>query len=163
MTALSETALLDVLSAAGVLPEDIWNHEDDACDCTYQRIGQWSNPYIAETLEVRMCCIWKELYKLFPDAVRVTPAFLDYNSGEWRTEPQEWDGHFEMPRSIWYRQLAKKEGRSLPEIRAAYASATPPQALPEPPQPEGGPDMMAVLFEVVMDMANRIDALEARK
>ena len=107
--------------AIGSLPEIQWKPQDDLCDCTYQRIGLWTNPYLAETLEVRMCCIWAELYKQFPEFVRTVPAFYDYNADEWVTEPMEWNGEDEMPKAIWYRHLARKHGRAVAEIRAEFS------------------------------------------
>jgi hypothetical protein len=111
----------------GSLPDVQWKMHDDLCDCVYQRIGLWTNPYIAETLEVRMCCIWAKLYEQFPDQVRTIPAFWNYNSEEWVTEPMEWNGETAMPRSVWYRQLARQQGRTIAEVRAEYASQEPPQ------------------------------------
>ena len=112
----------DVLSAAlaDTLPEDFWNVQDDLCDCVYQRIGMWTNPYLAETLEVRLCCIWAEFEKQFPHFVRRTSAYKDGNANAWATEPMDWNGEDEMPKAIWYRQLARKENRSVAEVRADY-------------------------------------------
>ena len=95
---------LEILEQAQT--EVSWDHEDDLCDCTFQRIGMWKNPYIGEMLEVRMCCIWKELYKQFPEFVRVT-----------KHEPAIWDGESDMPKSIWHRQLANHLGISIEEAR----------------------------------------------
>lgn len=113
-------AVVEALSI-GALPDVQWGNQDDLCDCTYQRIGFWTNPYLAETLEVRMCCIWAELYKQFPEYVRTIPAFFDYNAEQWVTSPQEWNGEDEMPKAVWYRHLANKQGRSVADIRAEYA------------------------------------------
>lgn len=120
-----------------MFPEEFWDVQDDKCDCTYQRIGMWTNPYLAETLEVRMCCIWAELYKLFPDKVRVTPAFLDYNRNEWSPELREWDGEGDMPESMWFRQLAKKHGKTVSEIRQEYKERMDekPKGVKRRPQP----------------------------
>jgi len=114
----------DVLSAAlaDTLPEDFWNVQDDLCDCVYQRIGMWTNPYLAETLEVRLCCIWAEFEKQHPQFVRRTHAYKDGNAQDWVTEPMDWNGEDEMPKAIWYRQLARKENRSVAEVRADYVS-----------------------------------------
>ena len=30
------------------IPGVEWEYHDDLCDCTYQRIGFWTNPYIGE-------------------------------------------------------------------------------------------------------------------
>lgn len=116
--------------AVGSLPDIQWQVGDDLCDCTFQRVGWWTNPYLAETLEVRMCCIWAELYKQFPDLVRTIPAFWNYNQNEWVTETQDWNGETQMPRALWYRQLARQQGRPLPEIRAEYQNQEPPQGRP---------------------------------
>ena len=113
----------DVLEAvfAGTFPGEFWNCQDDLCDCTYQRIGMWTNPYLAETLEVRLCCIWAELQKQYPEFVRVTPAYLDGNAKQWVTEPAAWNGEAEMPKAIWYRHLAREQDRPVADIRAEYA------------------------------------------
>lgn len=149
------------------LPEVMWDVEDDACDCTFPRVGFWTNPYTAATLEVRLCCVWKELYHLFPGAVRETPAFFNYNTGEWCREPQAWDGERGMPEHLWYRQLARQQGRSVAEIRAEYASRLheKPKGVPRPPQPEVEPEpsMLDALLSIVMHMADRLDALEAKE
>ena len=120
---LDNQAQTDVLEAlfTGTFPSTFWDCQDDLCDCTYQRIGMWTNPYLAETLEVRMCCIWAELYKMFPQFVRVTPAYLDGNAKAWATEPMAWNGEAEMPKAIWYRQLARQQGRTVEDIRAEYS------------------------------------------
>ena len=114
--------------AISELPDVQWKMHDDLCDCTYQRIGMWTNPYLAETLEVRMCCIWAELYKQFPQFVRTIPAFWDYNAEEWVTEPQEWNGEEDMPLSMWHRQIARKYGITVAAARNVTES--PPKGKP---------------------------------
>jgi len=123
-TGLAPQVESDILAAlfAGTFPDTFWDCQDDLCDCTYQRIGMWTNPYIAETLEVRMCCIWAEIYRMFPQFVRVTPAYLDGNTKGWVTEPADWNGEAEMPKAIWYRQLARKQGRLVQDIRTEYSA-----------------------------------------
>lgn len=160
-TAMEQAAAI----ALSVLPEETWEVNDDACDCTFQRIGFWTNPYIGETLEVRMCCIWEELYKLFPQYVRKTDAFRNYNTDDWEREPWEWNGETEMPKSIWYRQLARKFGKPVAEIRAEYQYRDDerPRGIPRPVvEGEPEPDMLATLFQIVLDMAGRLDALEGK-
>ena len=110
-------AIIQALSI-GMLPDVQWKVHDDLCDCVYQRIGMWTNPYLAETLEVRMCCIWAKIYELFPEYVRNVPAFWDYNADEWVTEPAEWNGEDDMPAAIWHRQIARKQDISVAEARA---------------------------------------------
>lgn len=112
-------AVIEALSI-GNLPEIEWNDQDDLCDCLYQRVGWWKNVYLAETLEIRFCCIWEEFYKQFPQHVRKIPGYWNPNTKEWLTEPQEWNGETEMPKAIWYRHLARKFGRPLADIRAEY-------------------------------------------
>ena len=145
-----------------VLPEVFFDVGDDACDCTFQRIGLWTNPYIGETLEVRMCCIWAELYKLFPQHVRVTPAYLDSNTNEWSEGPANWDGETDMPAYLWYRQLSRKEGLTLPEIRTKYADQTPPVGTPRPVVEDGDTTFTDALLEMVFDLAERLGRLEAK-
>ena len=131
---LPTPSLIEAMAIAA-LPEIEWKQDDDLCDCTYQRIGSWTNPYLAETLEVRMCCIWKELYRQFPQFVREVPAFWDYNKNEWVTEPIEWNGEQDMPRAMWHRQLSRMTGLDLNTVRSM--NTTPPQGKPRGlPQPK---------------------------
>lgn len=156
----------DIATAMAVLPEDTWDVQDDNCDCTYPRIGFWTNPYVAETLEVRMCCIWARIYKAYPQFVRTTKAYWSDNEHDWVREPAEWNGEDDMPAGLWYRQLARQQGRSVAEIRAEYASRLheKPKGVPRPPQPqvEPEPSMLDALLSIVMHMADRLDALEAK-
>ena len=46
-------AIAEALAIASI-PEIQWKHGDDLCDCTFQRIGFWTNPYLAKTLQVRL-------------------------------------------------------------------------------------------------------------
>ena len=115
-------AIVEAL-AISELPDVQWKMHDDLCDCVYQRIGMWTNPYLAETLEVRMCCIWAELYKQYPQFVRMIPAFWDYNADEWVTEPAEWNGEDAMPQSMWVRQLSREMNISIQEARELNAKA----------------------------------------
>ena len=87
--------------------QDTWDVQDDLCDCTYQRIGYWNNPYIGETLEVRLCCVWAEFEKAWPQFFRRT-----------QIEPAEWNGETDMPRSIFNRQVAAVTGVSVADVRA---------------------------------------------
>lgn len=113
-------AVLEALSI-GNLPGVAWSNQDDQCDCVYQRIGMWKNPYLAETLEIRLCCIWAKLAEQYPEFVRTIPGYFDENTKRWITEPLEWNGQAEMPKAIWYRHLARKEGRPLSDIRQEYS------------------------------------------
>lgn len=156
--------MADVLSALEHLPEDTWEVDDDACDCTFQRIGMWANPYIGKTLEVRMCCIWKQLYELFPGKVREIPGYRD-QSGEWQTEPAAWDGESDMPASIWYRQLANQQGRSVADVRDEYRmrDSERPRGTPRPvvQQPTGPTtvDVLLTAMDVLADEVARLRAL----
>lgn len=160
---LNAKAAADVLSALEHLPEDTWEVDDDACDCTFQRIGMWANPYIGKTLEVRMCCIWKQLYELFPGKVREIPGYRD-QSGEWQTEPAAWDGESDMPASIWYRQLANQQGRSVADVRDEYRmrDSERPRGIPRPvvPQPTG-PTVTEVLFAAIDVLGEEVGRLRA--
>jgi len=116
----------------GEVPEFRWTLEDDECDCVFQRIGEWTNPYLGRTHRVRLCCIWAELYKEFPQYVQDIPAFYNHNTGEYEPEPWEWNGEADMPRAFWYRQLASLMGSSLEEVREKYKDQQPPKGTPRP-------------------------------
>ena len=119
--------LPDALSA-DTLPEVRWMHGDDLCDCSFQRIGEWTNPYIARTLRVRFCCVWAELLKQYPQYVEEIPAFYNYNEDKFETEPWAWDSDdSDMPRGLWYRQIHAVTGRPLEEIRKRFGSMEPPR------------------------------------
>lgn len=118
----------------GQIPEEKWVHGDDLCDCTFQRIQEFTNPYLARTLRVRLCCIWSEIYKQFPQFVQEIPAFNNYNKStaekdEWVQTTQDWNGEGPMPRHIFHRQEAVRLNLPLSIVRTLLQDATPPQGL----------------------------------
>ena len=127
----AQTALMQAIALASAIPDIRWEHGDDLCDCTFQRIGSWSNPYIGKTLRVRMCCIWERIYEQYPEFVQRIDASWDGNAGVYQTEPQPWDSdEWDMPRALWHRQLSASTGASLADVRAEYAGQEPPKRLP---------------------------------
>ena len=114
--------MLEALLLTGEIPEIRWEHGDDLCDCTFQRIGYWTNPYLARTTEIRICCVWKVMVEQNPEIaalVREIPAFDDYNKDRWVTEPAPWDSEDgDMPRALWHRQLC-----DLDDVLLAYGEA----------------------------------------
>lgn len=116
------------------LPDVNWDNQDDLCDCTFQRIGHWTNPYIGRTMIVRLCCLWAELAKQYPQFVQEIPAFYNFNEKKWdENGPHDWNGELDMPRAIWHRQLAVKSGLSLERIRKIYEDKEPPKGTPRTP------------------------------
>ena len=126
---ITEPGALAVLLTESI-PGIEWVHGDDLCDCTFQRIGEWSNPYIAQTLRVRFCCIWEELFKQYPEFVQRIPAYYDGNANSFVSKPWEWNGDYDMPRALWHRQLAKQTDKTLAEVREEYRDQEPPKAVP---------------------------------
>ncbi len=113
-----EESVLAALAAAEAIPNVHWLAGDDKCDCMVQRIGEWSNPYTAYTKQIRLCCIWEELERMFPKHVQNVPAYYDENRDEWTTEVAEWDSEeADMPLYLWYRQYARKHGLTVGEAR----------------------------------------------
>ena len=140
-TQLSDAVVRDLMAAlsVGAAPDVRWIEGDGLCDCTFQRVGEWTNPYIAKTLRVRLCCIWEELYRQYPQYVQRIDAYYDSNRERYISEPREWDNPTApMPVSYWHRHLAAKHGKTLDEIRAEYAGREHerPQA-----QPGRAPDL----------------------
>jgi hypothetical protein len=134
-TALAPGVLRDLATALAVadMPAVHWIADDGLCDCTFQRVCEWTNPYFAKTLRVRLCCIWAELYKQYPQFVQDIPAYYDANRHRYVMEPAEWDNPTApMPVSAWHRYLAAKEGKPLAQIRQEYAGREHerPQAVP---------------------------------
>ena len=135
-----ESIKIDAQWLTSVVPDEIpgieWDVGDDLCDCTFQRIGFWTNPYLGATLRMRFCCLWRELAKQYPEFIQEVPAFFNYNTRKYEEQPWEWNGEFDMPRAIWYRQIASKTGRALPDIREEYADQEPPKAVRRTPCPK---------------------------
>ena len=122
----------DVLAAMGNVPEVHWLQGDDLCDCTFQRVGEWTNPYLGKTLRVRLCCIWGEIYKQYPQFVQDIDAYYDLNRHEWVPEQREWDStDSDMPLALWYRQEAIRQGKPLQEVRDAADKSLRPRAVAE--------------------------------
>ena len=133
MTTELSPALVEAL-VIGQLPDVRWKAQDDLCDCVYQRVSFHTNPYLAETLEVRLCCLMGELYKQYPQFVRLVPAFMDYgHDDEWVTEPAKWNGEQDMPLALWHRQLARTRNITVAEARALNLPA--PKGKPRKPLP----------------------------
>ena len=145
---------------AGEMPEIRWVHGDDLCECTFQRIGDWTNPYIARTLRVRMCCIWAELYKDFPQFVQEIPAYYDQNADRYETEPMEWNGEDDMPEALWHRQLAVMRRQPIEDIRRTFDGIEPPKGVPRP-KVEQEIEPMSI-YELAGRQAERIAQLEAQ-
>ncbi len=112
------------------IPEEQWTNQDNLCNCTFQRTGDWANPYLGRTQRVRICCLFAELYDQYPQFIQEIPAYQDENSGEWESKPKEWDGESDMPEAIWHRQLAVKTGMPLEDVRELYEGQSPPKGIP---------------------------------
>ena len=115
--------IADVMSAMAItqLPDVHWIAGDDLCDCTFQQVAEWTNPYIASTLRVRMCCIWAAIFKQYPQFVQEIPAYYDQNRNDWTVDPIPWDSEeMDMPVYLWLRQMAVTTGRSVSEVREEY-------------------------------------------
>lgn len=102
--------------------QETWSVQDDLCDCVYQRIGYWFNPYIGETLETRLCCVWAKFEAQWPE--------LFHRS---KQEPAVWNGETTMPKSIWHRQLSAHLGVSVSEARSF--NMEPPKGQPHVEKP----------------------------
>jgi len=113
-------ALEEALAIADA--QEVWDVQDDLCECVYQRIGYWFNPYIGETLETRLCCVWAKFEQQWPELFRRT-----------KQEPAEWNGESQMPKAIWHRQLANHLGVSVAEARTL--GLVPPSGKPRVEKP----------------------------
>lgn len=123
--------ILGLLQTFGI-PEIKWTHGDDLCDCTFQQIGEWTNPYIARTLRVRWCCILSELMDEFPQFVQEIPAYYNENTDLMEDVPQEWNVEdSDMPRHLFHRQLAVMRNEPISKIRRDFADIESPKAVPK--------------------------------
>lgn len=135
---LTPSVARDVLAAtlAMDVPDVYWLVGDDLCDCAFQRIGEWANPYTARTQRYRLCCMWARIIEALGlgEYVQEIPAYYDGNRHRYVTEPREWDSEeMPMPLDIWYRQLAAKEGKTLAQVREQYAGREYERPQPLPP------------------------------
>ena len=101
---------------------ETWKHGDDLCDCVFQRIGEWSNPYLGTVHQVRFCCAWARLREVWPD------LFRDTFTGDQRA----WNGEDDMPRALWVRQVAISMGITIPEARSLLKDREPPKGIRRP-------------------------------
>ena len=133
----------------GEVPEIQWGQGDDLCNCTFQRIGDWTNPYLARTLRVRVCCIWAKLYQQHPEFAQEIPGWFDPNTGEMKTEPMAWNGESDMPRDIFHRQAAVLMGLPLDMVRIKLEGQEPPKGVPKPPVEQNGHAPEGPLYEMI--------------
>ena len=112
------------------IPEIEWEHGDDLCDCTFQRIGTWTNPYIGRSLKVRLCCIWAEIYKQYPQFVQEIPAYYDLSKKTYESKPRDWDAEdSDMPKALWHRHVAVLTRTPLTRVRELLDGQEPPKAI----------------------------------
>ena len=143
------------------MPEITWTHGDDLCNCTFQRIGDWSNPYLALTRRVRVCCLEQRMLEGNEDLVQDIPGYFNENTGEFETEPWEWDGEDDMPEHLFMRQTAIIQDLSLDETRVKFEGVEPPKGIPRPKVVDKGKIMSE--HEVIGKQLMRIQALEKER
>lgn len=113
------------------IPEFNWEHGDDLCDCEFQRIGLWMNPYLGVTDKIRFCCLYKELEDSFPHLFQHIKGYWDDDENEWIMAQMEWNGEEDMPRALWNRQLSIREGLPIEVIRERTIFQSPPKGTPD--------------------------------
>ena len=143
------------------MPEVTWTHGDDLCNCTFQRIGDWANPYIARTRRVRVCCLENRMLEGNEDLVQDIPGYFNENTGEFETEPWVWNGEDDMPEHLFMRQTAIIQGLSLDETRVKFEGVEPPKGIPRPPLVEKRETMSE--YEVIGQQVMKIQELEKQK
>lgn len=128
--------LISILATAGI-PDVIWRDHDDLCDCTFQRVCQWTNAHLGVTHEERLCCIWAKLHEMFPGCSRDIPAYFDINAQAFVPDVVPWNGEFDMPPALFHRQIARLGGISVSEARdkAKELGLEPPKGKPLPVKP----------------------------
>ena len=161
MTGIRE--LFTVPFADSHIPESHWEHGDDLCDCEFQRIGLWMNPYLGVTEKVRVCCLYKELEDSFPHLFQHIDGYWDDNEKEWITGQMEWDGEDDMPRALWNRQLSIREGLPIEVIRERTIFQSPPKGTPRPKrmtQPMPLSDIYAEYGKLRLEQDKLIEAFQ---
>ena len=142
------------------MPEITWTHGDDLCNCTFQRIGDWANPYIARTRRVRVCCLENRMLEGNEDLVQDIPGYYNENTGDFETEPWVWDGEDDMPEHLFMRQTAIIQGLSLDETRVKFEGVEPPKGIARPKVVEKRRSMSE--HEVIGQQVMKIQELEKR-
>ena len=142
------------------MPEITWTHGDDLCNCTFQRIGDWANPYIARTRRVRVCCLANRMLEGNEDLVQDIPGYFNENTGEFETEPWVWNGEDDMPEHLFMRQTAIIQGLSLDETRVKFEGVEPPKGIPRPKVVEEQKIMSE--HEVIGQQVMKIQELEKK-
>ena len=142
------------------MPEITWTHGDDLCNCTFQRIGDWANPYIARTRRVRVCCLESRMLEGNEDLVQDIPGYYNENTGDFETEPWVWDGEDDMPEHLFMRQTAIIQGLSLDETRVKFEGVEPPKGIPRPKVVKKRETMSE--YEVIGQQVMKIQELEKR-
>ena len=143
------------------MPEITWTHGDDLCDCTFQRIGDWANPYIARTRRVRVCCLENRMLEGNEDLVQDIPGYFNENTGEFESEPWVWDGEDDMPEHLFMRQTAIIQGLSLDETRVKFEGVEPPKGISRPKVVKKRETMSE--YEVIGQQVMKIQELEKQK
>lgn len=143
------------------MPEITWTHGDDLCNCTFQRIGDWANPYLARTRRVRVCCLESRMLEGNDDLVQDIPGYFNENTGEFDMEPWVWDGEDDMPEHLFMRQTAIIQGLSLDETRVKFEGVEPPKGTPRLKIAEKRKSMSE--HEVIGQQLMRIQELEKQK
>ena len=142
------------------MPEFIWTHGDDLCDCTFQRIGEWANPYLARTRRVRVCCLEDRMLYGNEYLVQDIPGFFNDNTGLFEMEPWVWDGEDDMPEHLFMRQTAIIQGLTLDETRVKFEGVEPPKGIPRPKVVKKRETMSE--HEVIGQQVMKIQELEKR-
>ena len=142
------------------MPEITWTHGDDLCNCTFQRIGDWANPYIARTRRVRVCCLENRMLEGNEDLVQDIPGYFNENTGEFETEPWVWNGEDDMPESLFMRQAAIIQGLSLDATRVKFEGVEPPKGIPRPKVVNKRRSMSE--YEVIGQQVMKIQELEKK-
>ena len=102
-------------------------YQDDLCDCAFVNVWEWKNPYTATTLRFRFCCWLTEQRVRYGNLFEELPGYHDAASEQLVTDCRVWDGEEDMPRHLFYRQMARKTGRPLAEVRREYRDQPTPK------------------------------------
>ena len=162
MTNMASQFTVPLLDA--VVPEYHWEHGDDLCDCEIQNIALSMNPYSGQTLKIRLCCLYKELEDSFPHLFQHIKGYWDDNEQQWITAQMEWNGEDDMPRALWNRQIATREGLPIEVIRERTQFQEPPKGIPRPKaakeQPMAAPAPATDIYDAYGQLYQKNQALQ---
>ena len=103
---------------------------DDECDCLFQNVQEYSNPYYNKTLRFRYCCLLAEFRKQWPHLFEEIEGWWDSERKMWRNEAldpgeqlKHMPGHLAEHVSVRHEAAVTKEPIAVVKTRRSKVHA----------------------------------------